>query len=122
MLIAPVLHSLNQRLERFADFRERVLDFRRNNRVDLASNDAILLQFSQLCRKNARTKVRLESLYLVEPQNNMRHEVMQDDALPLAAYHFKTGFHSTSSTQIVGLVASLPHDTIQNGRMYSKCK
>jgi hypothetical protein len=122
MLIAPVLHSLNQGLQRFAGFRERVLDLRRNNRVDLANNDAIVLQFSQLCRKNARTKVRLESLYLVEPQNTMRHEVMQDDALPLAAYHFKAGFHCTSSTQIVGLVASLSHVTIQNVSMYSKCK
>src|SRR5258708_620458 len=96
MLIAPVLHGLNQGLQRFADFRERVLDLRRNNRVDLADNDAIVLQFPQLCRKNARTKFRLESLYLVESQNTMRHEVVQDDALPLAANHFKASLDSAT--------------------------
>jgi hypothetical protein len=61
-------------------------------------------------------------LYLVEPPNAMRHEVMQDDALPLAAHHFEAGFHSTSSAQFVGLISSLSHVTIQNVSMYFKCK
>src|SRR4051794_36937367 len=80
-------HRLDDRDQREALVRERVLDARRDFGVGLAGDDALLLERAQAQRERARADAGQRALELAEPRAALR-QVTDDQQGPLSADHF----------------------------------
>ena len=83
MLLSPGGHQSEDGSKAFAMFRERILDARRDLRVNLAPYDVVALQFSQLLGQHLFCGCRQKPLELAEPANSTL-QVEQNGRLPFS--------------------------------------
>ena len=98
--VSPSLHRFDNRAQAGPKRRQRVLDFRRHLRVDLAQNQAIGFHLTQFLREHlggdaAACEGVDDAPQLGETQRLIK-KTMQDDDLPAPRHQLQSPFGGTS--------------------------
>ena len=93
MFGSPIGHRIQDRLQGLTVPGQRVINSRRHLGEDLATNDSILFQFSQLLRQHLPAYVRDVTLQLAESADAQAIYIIKDDRFPFSSDDIHGGSH-----------------------------
>lgn len=104
MLVRPKREFAKHGRQRQAKGRDRILHFGRDLGIDLAVDDAVRLQFSQLGRQHSLSQSGKEPPELVESLRTVEN-VENEDGFPLPSDYIQRGFYWTVPVDLMTLLA-----------------
>lgn len=88
---SPMVHHFEDRSKCLSVLRHRILDTRRNFRINRARDNIVLFQFTQLLRQNPLRDTRYSPHQFREAQIGLGHQMKENDHLPFPTDNIQCG-------------------------------